>query len=100
MSRKSLIIAVVMGGAAFAPILPALAGAVTDADLRGKKICWNTGVISTYNKDGSFDGSTPSTPRGPRTSARTATRFIAFGGDPRAGRTSRRGASTATKLID
>jgi hypothetical protein len=56
MSRKSLIIAVVMGGAAFAPILPALAGAVTDADLRGKKICWNTGVISTYNKDGSFDG--------------------------------------------
>ena len=56
MSRRSFIVAVVVGGAALAQPLPAVAGAVTDADLRGKKICWNTGFISTYNKDGSFDG--------------------------------------------
>jgi hypothetical protein len=34
----------------------ATAAPVTDADLRGKKICWNTGFTSSYNKDGSFDG--------------------------------------------
>jgi hypothetical protein len=34
----------------------ASAAPVTDADLRGKKICWNTGFTSSYNKDGSFDG--------------------------------------------
>ena len=56
MSKKSFVVAVVMGGAALAQSVPAVAGAVTDADLRGKKICWNTGFISTYNKDGSFDG--------------------------------------------
>ena len=35
----------------------ALAGAVTDADLRGKKICWSTGIVSTFGKDGSIDSS-------------------------------------------
>jgi hypothetical protein len=56
MSRKSFIFAVVVCGAALAQSVPAVAGGVTDADLRGKKICWNTGFISSYNKDGSFDG--------------------------------------------
>jgi hypothetical protein len=56
MSRKSFIVAVVVCGAALAQSVPAVAGAVSDADLRGKKICWNNGFISTYNKDGSFDG--------------------------------------------
>ena len=55
MSRKSFIVAVVVCGAALAQSVPAVAGAVTDADLRGKKICWNTGLISTFSKDGSFD---------------------------------------------
>jgi hypothetical protein len=36
----------------------AIAATVTDADLRGKKICWNTGFSSSYGKDGSFAGST------------------------------------------
>jgi hypothetical protein len=34
----------------------ALAEPVTDADLRGKKICWNNGGTSFYGKDGSFEG--------------------------------------------
>jgi hypothetical protein len=34
----------------------ALASPVTDADLRGKKICWySKGVINTYGKDGSLE---------------------------------------------
>lgn len=49
-------IRVVVWGAALTGTIAAIAGPVTDADLRGKKICWNTGFISTYNKDGSFDG--------------------------------------------
>ena len=35
--------------------ITAFAGAVTNADLRGKKICWNNGNTSVYNKDGSYD---------------------------------------------
>jgi len=36
----------------------ALASPVTDADLRGKKICWySKGVDNTYGKDGSLDSS-------------------------------------------
>ena len=34
--------------------LSAIAGPVTDADLRGKTICWNTGVTVTYGQDGFF----------------------------------------------
>jgi hypothetical protein len=55
MSRKSFIVAVVVCGAALAQSLPALAGPVTDADFRGKKICWNNGAAGSYNKDGSYD---------------------------------------------
>ena len=43
------IIRVVVWGAALTGSIAAIAGPVTDADLRGKKICWNTGFISTYN---------------------------------------------------
>jgi hypothetical protein len=32
----------------------ALASSVTDADIRGKMICWSGGPIVTYNKDGTF----------------------------------------------
>jgi hypothetical protein len=56
MSRKSFIVAVAVCGAALAQSFSAVAGAVTDADLRGKKICWNNGATSSYSKDGSFDG--------------------------------------------
>jgi hypothetical protein len=36
--------------------LPALAGPVTDADLRGKTVCWSYGgTRNIYRKDGSFD---------------------------------------------
>jgi hypothetical protein len=45
MSRVSLVLSVLVYGAALAQPLPALANPVTDADLRGKKICWNTGSI-------------------------------------------------------
>src|SRR5271166_3674088 len=41
---------------AFARPLVALAGPVTDADLRGKTICWSYGgTRNTYGKDGSLD---------------------------------------------
>ena len=36
--------------------LPRLPVQSAMGDLRGKKICWNTGLTSSYNKDGSFDG--------------------------------------------
>jgi hypothetical protein len=52
MRKTPIILAAVVSGHSVC----ALAGAVTDADLRGKKICWNTGFTSSYNKDGSFDG--------------------------------------------
>jgi hypothetical protein len=55
MSRTSLVLTALVYGAALAQSLPAAAGPVSDADLRGKKICWNTGITSSYNKDGSFD---------------------------------------------
>jgi hypothetical protein len=56
MSRTSLILNVLVYGMALAQSLPAIAGGVSDADLRGKKICWNNGASSSYSKDGSFDG--------------------------------------------
>ncbi len=34
--------------------IAALASPVTDADLRGKMICWSAGAIITYGKDGFF----------------------------------------------
>ncbi|MGA9847851.1 MAG: hypothetical protein WBQ45_09445 [Roseiarcus sp.] len=55
MVKIPLIIGTVVWGVALANFTVALADPVTDADLRGKKICWNGG-ISTYGKDGSYDG--------------------------------------------
>jgi hypothetical protein len=52
MHKASMILAVVV----FGQSVSAFAASVTDADFRGKKICWNTGFVSSYNKDGSFDG--------------------------------------------
>jgi hypothetical protein len=43
-------------GALLVPSATALANSVTDADLRGKTICWNFGgTRNTYGKDGSLD---------------------------------------------
>jgi hypothetical protein len=56
MSRISLVFSALVCGAALAQSVPALAGPVSDTDLRGKKICWSNGYIGSYNKDGSFDG--------------------------------------------
>jgi hypothetical protein len=58
MRKFPFILSAVGGAAVIIHSAGALAGAVTDADLRGKKICWNNGIINSYNKDGSFDGST------------------------------------------
>jgi hypothetical protein len=52
MYKLSMMLAAVVLGQS----VSAFAAPVTDADLRGKKICWNTGFTSSYNKDGSFDG--------------------------------------------
>jgi hypothetical protein len=56
MLKTSFIIAAAMCGCVLTGSVAAIAAPVTDADLRGKKICWNTGFTSSYNKDGSFDG--------------------------------------------
>jgi hypothetical protein len=56
MLKTSFIIAAAMCGCVLIGSVAAIAAPVTDADLRGKKICWNTGFTSSYNKDGSFDG--------------------------------------------
>ena len=55
MGKFPFILSAVGGAAVVIHSAGALAGAVSDADLRGKKICWNTGITSSYNKDGSFD---------------------------------------------
>lgn len=41
--------------AALSCSLAALAAAVTDADLEGKKICWSDGGTPTYGKNGVYD---------------------------------------------
>jgi hypothetical protein len=45
---------VALSAVAFGPTT-ALAGQITNADLEGKRICWNNGAIATYGKGGSFD---------------------------------------------
>ena len=47
----------VLWGVLAACCASALAAPVLDADLRGKKICWNTGNAVAYNKDGSLNSS-------------------------------------------
>ena len=61
MLKTSFIIAAAMCGCVLIGSVAAIAAPVTDADLRGKKICWNTGFTSSYNKDGSFDGNRSAT---------------------------------------
>jgi len=54
--RKALrVIRAVTCALACSGSITAFAGTVTDADLRGKKICWSNGNTSVYNKDGSYD---------------------------------------------
>lgn len=56
MLRTSFIITTAVCGSVLIGSVAAIASPVSDGDLRGKKICWNTGLTSSYNKDGSFDG--------------------------------------------
>jgi Na+-transporting NADH:ubiquinone oxidoreductase subunit NqrC len=55
MLKTSFIIAAAMCGSVLVGSIVAIANPVTDADLRGKKICWNNGAAGSYNKDGSYD---------------------------------------------
>jgi hypothetical protein len=56
MSKASLAPTAVSLAAVLIMSPSALAAPVTDADLRGKTICWsNGGTRSTYGKDGSFE---------------------------------------------
>jgi hypothetical protein len=48
-------LAVLSSAVAFSLSTAAFAGSVTKADLAGKKICWSSGAITTYGKDGSVD---------------------------------------------
>jgi hypothetical protein len=45
-----------LGALLFAPIAVS-AAPVTDADLRGKRICWDDGSTTDFGKDGSWDNS-------------------------------------------
>jgi hypothetical protein len=56
MTRTSLVRRALTLGVALAASGTAFAGPVTDADLRGKTICWSSGGSrSTYGKDGSYN---------------------------------------------
>jgi hypothetical protein len=55
MVKTPFIISAVMCGTVLVGSIAAIANPVTDADLRGKKICWNNGAAGSYNKDGSYD---------------------------------------------
>ena len=46
---------VVLSAAVFNPSTAAHASPVTEADLSGKKICWNVGANHVYHKDGSLE---------------------------------------------
>jgi hypothetical protein len=61
MLKTSFIIAAAMCGCVLIGSVAAIAAPVTDADLRGKKICWNTGFTSSYNKDGPSTETDPAT---------------------------------------
>ena len=65
MLKTSIVIGAIMCGVALASSIVALADPVTDADLRGKKICWNNGGTSSFGKDGTFFGVDPATAPGP-----------------------------------
>ena len=54
MLKTSYFTLFVLFAIAFGPSTAALAAPVTDSDLRGRTICWNSGVKVTYGKDGFF----------------------------------------------
>jgi hypothetical protein len=56
MPRPSILILIALSVLGFGRPVVALVSPVTDADLRGKTICWSYGgTRNTYGKDGSFD---------------------------------------------
>jgi hypothetical protein len=56
MLKASQFMLMVVGVVAFGCPMVARAGPVSDADLRGKTICWSYGgTRNTYGKDGSLD---------------------------------------------
>ena len=55
MLRTPFVTGAIACAAALAGSLAALAAAVTDADLEGKKICWSDGGTPTYGKNGVYD---------------------------------------------
>jgi hypothetical protein len=56
MAGASKLISITALALVFGPPVVALASPVTDADLRGKTVCWSYGgTRNTYGKDGSFD---------------------------------------------
>jgi hypothetical protein len=55
MTRTSLLPRAATSVALLTVPAAALASPVTDADLRGKKICWNVGANHVYHQDGSLE---------------------------------------------
>ena len=56
MPRASKLISITALALVFGPPVVAVASPVTDADLRGKTVCWSYGgTRNTYRKDGSFN---------------------------------------------
>ncbi len=55
MLRTSSMTQAVACAAALTGSTPALAAAVTQADLEGRKICWSDGGTPTYGKNGVYD---------------------------------------------
>jgi hypothetical protein len=54
MLKTSQFTLVILSVVAFGPSPAALAGQVTNADLAGRRICWNNGVSVDYHRDGSL----------------------------------------------
>jgi hypothetical protein len=55
MTRTSLLPRAVTSVALLTASAAALASPVTEADLRGKKVCWNVGANHVYHQDGSLE---------------------------------------------
>jgi hypothetical protein len=55
MVPNTLTVGAILSGAVVACSAAAFAEPVTEADLAGKKICWDNGGIATYGKDGSYE---------------------------------------------
>ena len=55
--RTSSLLAIACCSLVFCAAPPALSKPVTRAELSGKKICWNTGDVSTYYSSGKYNSS-------------------------------------------